>query len=492
MAEILLTHSYMLDFDPKQKKIGQPYAPLGTLYALSILKENGVSVYFHDCTFLKRPDQIIPVLKRENPRIVVIYDDGFSFLTKMCLVNMRKTAIRIIELAHLFGAIVILCSSDANDNYGYYLENKADFVLIGESEITLKELAGRILTESGTTYKDIDGLAFKKDEELCLTNPRSIIDNLDSLPFPSWDLLDVEAYKRAWKSKNGFFTLNMVTTRGCPYNCVWCAKPIYGKNYNSRSPLNVVNEMVSLKKTLSPDRIWFADDIFGLNPGWIQEFALQIKLHNLQIPFSIQSRADLLLDYDQLNSLAGAGCRKIWLGIESGSQKILYLMQKGITVEQIRRVSPLIRKSGIEQAFFLQLGFPGETKDDIRETIRLLTDLMPDDIGISVTYPLPGTKFFNSVKNTMNVNSNWNDSDDLSLLFKSTFCPGYYKILHRYIHKFYRAKQSIYYLKEIYREPSSINHSRVRRIILFPWYLICSVIYKLLMNIKEHDGKKSL
>jgi len=250
--------------------------------------------------------------------------------------------------------------------------------------------------------------------------------------------------------------------------------------------------MVHLQNTCSPDQIWFADDIFGLKPNWVEEFALLVQLHSVRLPFTIQSRVDILQGNENIQSLANAGCMKIWLGIESGSQKILDAMKKGITLEQIRAVSPVIRKSGIEQAFFLQLGFPGETKEDIRKTIHLLTELMPDDIGISVTYPLPGTIFYDSVKNILDIKSNWKDSDDLSLLFTSTFSPGYYKLLHRYIHKFYRFRQSIFFLKKIIRNPSGIKRSQLRRIILLPYYLTWSLVYKLLLSIKENDGKKSI
>jgi radical SAM superfamily enzyme YgiQ (UPF0313 family) len=484
MAKIVLTHSYMLAFDAKQKRISQPFAPLGTLYAASILRDAGIPVYFHDPTFLETPDRLLFVLAREKPEILVICDDGFSYLSKMCLVNMRKAALRMITLGHASGAKVIISSSDANDNYLYYLENGADVVILGEVELTLKEMAGRMLSDPAKSWDGINGLAFKKDGLNIRTKPRAIIDNPDEILFPAWDLLDAAAYRQVWRSRNPWFTLNMVTTRGCPYNCVWCAKPIYGNHYSSRTPLNVVDEMALLQKTLCPDRIWFADDIFGLRPGWIREFEKQVRSQNVRIPFSIQSRVDLLQENDQVQSLANAGCRKIWLGIESGSQKILDAMQKGITVEQIRAVSPLIRQAGIEQAFFLQLGFPGETKEDINKTIHLLTDLMPDDIGISVTYPLPGTKFYDSIKGMMAGKSNWKDSDDLSLLFTSTFSPGYYKLLHRYIHKYFRFRQSLFFIKEIVNGNSAMDRTKIRRIVLSPYYLILSIAYKLMLILR--------
>jgi radical SAM superfamily enzyme YgiQ (UPF0313 family) len=485
MADIVLTHSYQLDSDPKQKRLGQPFAPLGTLYASAVLREGGFSTAFYDSMFKTDPAQIIPLLNKEKPRILIIYEDGFSYLTKMCLANMRQVALKLASLGHSYGAKVIINSPDANDNIETYLDGQADFIILGEGEITLKELVARLIDAQDGKFDDIPGLAYKNDGKLIITKTRPILETLDDLPFPAWDLLDMEAYRKVWKSKNSSFTLNMVTTRGCPYNCIWCSKPIYGNHYNTRSPVRVVEEMLHLKKLYSPDRIWFADDIFGLKPGWTKEFSEQISLYKPGMPFSIQSRVDLLLGNDQVVSLAKAGCKKIWLGIESGSQKILDTMQKGITVEQIRTVSPILRKAGIEQAFFLQLGFPGEEKQDIDKTIQLVTELMPDDIGISVTYPLPGTRLYDSVKNTMMTKSNWDDSDELSMLFKSSFPAEYYRKLHRYIHKLFRFRQSLNYINEIFHDHAGITGHKLRRIVLFPWYLIACIVYKLKLNNKE-------
>lgn len=486
MSEILLTHSYMLDLDPKQKRIGQPWAPLGTMYAASVLKADGHSIHFWDPTFLHDPDSVRQALNVEKPALLVIYDDGFSYLSKMCLSNMRDVALRMAGIGKECGATVIICSSDASDNYELYLRNNADFVILGEGELTLKELANTLLTGTGASAEEIKGCAFLKDGKIKVNPRRELISDPDILPFPSWDMLNVEQYRKTWRSRNRFFSMNMVTTRGCPYSCIWCAKPIYGNHYSSRSPLDVVQEMAYLQNTFKPDHIWFADDIFGLKPGWLVEFARLAEIHQVHLPFSIQSRVDLLLSGNQIQALAKAGCRKVWLGVESGSQKILDAMQKGITVEHVRTVSPLIRQAGIEQAFFIQLGFPGETKADIQKTIRLLVDLMPDDIGISVTYPLPGTKFYDSVSKSIKEKTNWKDSDDLSILFNSTNSPGYYKLMHRYIHKYFRYKQSVYYLKAIFKSPAGITYSRLRRIVLLPYYLFFSIAFQIILKTREN------
>lgn len=490
MPGLLLTHSYSLEFDPKQQRIGQPWAPLGTLYAAAVLQNAGMDVSFYDPTFSGSTNELLPLLEKKKPSVFIIYDDGFNYLSKMCLSNMREAAFRMIGLAKAHGSEVVVCSSDATDNYSMYLEKGAGFVILGEGEITLKELAVRLLNVNSDDFDDIRGISWKKDGKVQVNEPRELITEPDDLPFPAWDLIDIGRYRKMWKKKNGFFTMNMVTTRGCPYHCIWCAKPVYGNHYTSRSPQNVVAEMDFLAKNFSPDHIWFADDIFGLKPAWIDEFAALINARGTKIPFTIQSRVDLLLERNQVKPLTEAGCKKIWLGVESGSQKILDSMQKEITVGQMYAVSPIIRQAGIEQAFFLQLGFPGETKDDIKKTIRLLKDLMPDDIGISVTYPLPGTRFYDAVKSRLQSKTNWKDSDDIDQLIVTNFSKGFYKPLHRFIHKYFRYKQAVFYLASGLTGRSKITPSRLRRIILMPYYFMFSLFYKLILIHKDNAARE--
>ncbi|MEI6899856.1 MAG: radical SAM protein [Bacteroidota bacterium] len=481
MADILITHSYLLKFDPKQLRFGQPYAPLGTLYAAAKLREHHPGIAFYDPMFAEDPSEIDELIKREKPKIFIIYDDGFNYLTKMCLSNMREAAFRMIELARKQVDHIIVSSSDASDHYPLYFEHGADFCILGEGEFTLAELVEKLLNKNSDTLGEVKGVVRNSPEGIQVNRPRAFLTDLDQLPFPAWDLLDIENYRSTWLKKNGYFKMNMVTTRGCPFNCIWCAKPIYGNHYNSRSPENVVKEMLLLKEKFRPDGLWFADDIFALKPGWIDEFARLTKSFNLHLPYTIQTRVDLLLDHRQIAPLAESGCRKAWIGVESGSQKILDAMKKGTTVEEIYKASPNLREAGIEQAFFLQLGFPGETQDDIQKTIDLITDLMPEDIGISVTYPLPGTKFYEAVKNDLKSKANWTDSDDLAMLFKSEFTPRYYKILHRYIHKYFRFRQALRMIREVLSGNQKMTRTHLKRIILLPYYLLFALIFKLFL-----------
>jgi radical SAM superfamily enzyme YgiQ (UPF0313 family) len=249
-----------------------------------------------------------------------------------------------------------------------------------------------------------------------------------------------------WLSKHGYFSLNFVTTRGCPYKCNWCAKPIYGNRYNSHNAKTIVKQIKQWQVKFGFTHVWFADDIFGLKPGWLKQFAEATEQEGLKIRYKIQSRADLLIEENTIKYLAESGCDTVWMGAESGSQKILDAMDKGTSVEQIKQARSLLKHHHIKTGFFLQFGYLEETMEDIQNTIDLVTETMPDDIGISVSYPLPGTGFYEKVKHDLGNKTNWTDSDEMKLMFKNTYSPEFYKVLYRLVHSIYRKNKATYKL----------------------------------------------
>ncbi|MSY18203.1 MAG: radical SAM protein, partial [Actinobacteria bacterium] len=255
----------------------------------------------------------------------------------------------------------------------------------------------------------------------------------DVFGLPARDLIDIGAYRDAWLSHHGEFSLNMVSTRGCPYSCNWCAKPIWGQRYSMRSPVAVADEMTQLKFQHAPDHVWFADDIFGLRSDWLAEFADHIESTGGAVPFTIQSRCDLMNDV-AVDALARSKCKEVWLGAESGSQRVLDAMDKEITVDEIRGARRRLGEHGVRACFFIQFGYPGETWEDICTTIDLVAELLPDDIGVSVSYPLPGTKFYEMVKSDLTDHANWQDSGDLAMIFAGTYSTGFYRALHHCLH----------------------------------------------------------
>ena len=473
MSKILFSHSYFMRFDPKQWATGQPYPPIGCLYAVSMMRNLGHEVSFMDTMFAFGPEEIILPLQQNQPDYFIIYDDGFNYLTKMCLTNMREAAFEMMKFAKQKGCTVLVASSDANDHFEKYLEEGADFILLGEAEQTLVELISG-LNNGNADFLSIPGLAFKQKEAVVRTAKRSVMKNLDELPFPAWDLVDIEAYRKIWLKHKGYFSLNMATTRGCPFKCNWCAKPIYGNRYNTRSASHVVAELKMLKEQYAFDHIWFCDDIFGLKPGWVHEFANLIEKEGLQFQFKIQARVDLMLQENYIVDLARAGCKNVWMGAESGSQKILDAMDKGTTVQQIFQATALLKKNGINPSFFIQFGYPGETREDIRKTIDMINQLLPYELGVSVAYPLPGTVFYERVKTQLREKSNWTDSDELALMFRNSFAPAYYKQLHRYVHKNYQKHLALKIVSQILTQPARASFQKIKKALSLVYYVPAS------------------
>src|SRR5215211_2798454 len=238
MTRILLVQSYFLRFDPKLWEAMQPYPPLGTLYAASYLRQHGFEVALFDAMLAGSEDEWAQALDKRRPQYAILYEDNFNYLSKMCLLRMREAAFTMIKMAKARGCTVILCGADATDHYETYLANGADYVLIGEGEETLVELLRHL--SKGQDPSQLIGLATVRAQ---FVRRRPDISNLDALPFPAWDLVDVERYRAIWLQRHGYFSMNMVTTRGCPFHCNWCAKPIWGQRYHSRSPENVAAEM---------------------------------------------------------------------------------------------------------------------------------------------------------------------------------------------------------------------------------------------------------
>jgi anaerobic magnesium-protoporphyrin IX monomethyl ester cyclase len=483
---ILFSHSYFLRFDPKQWALGQPYPPLGTIHAAALMRENGYAVSLFDTMLKEGPEEIIAEIDRAKPGFFVLYDDGFNYLTKMCLTNMREAAFEMCRLAAGRGCKVIVASSDATDHYEKYLDAGADFVIMGEAEMTLLELINSI-KQGETDFSGTLGLiyrynVYRQHGQTKKNVARPVLKELDNLPMPAWDLINMDEYRQSWMKNAGYFSLNMVTTRGCPFKCNWCAKPIYGNRYNSHSAAYVVRQIKLLKEKYGIDHIWFCDDIFGLKPGWIIEFARLMREENLVTRFKIQSRADLLDNQETVAALADAGCENVWIGAESGSQKILDAMDKGITTAQIKTATSLMKQHGIKPSFFIQFGYPGEDKQDIESTIDMINSLLPYEIGISVSYPLPGTVFYERVKAELQKKTNWTDSDEMALMFNNTFPAPYYKRLHSYVHKNYHKHLAKNSWQKLLREPLNMGIGGVKKALSLFYYTPAVFIERLKLN----------
>ena len=428
VRRVLLTHSNHVFSDPKQTARMQPYPPMQTILAAAMLRENGIAVTLFDPTLRKEPlAEFQATLDRDKPTMVIVCEDDFNFLSKMCLAQNRALAFSMAKISNDAGIAAFAHGSDASDHPVEYLKAGFSGVLTGEVEAALVELA------AGKDFEEIPGLVWISDCRPRFNRRPRLREDLDTLPRAAWDLVDIEEYRQVWMAAHGYFSINMVSSRGCPFQCNWCAKPIYGDKYHVRSPLAVATEMLFLRNTLAPDHIWFADDIFSLSPRWTLEFASAVEQLNARIPFRMQSRCDLMTR-STVSALARAGCHEVWMGVESGSQRILDAMNKGIRVQDIPQARENLRRHEIRACYFLQFGYPGETWTEIEETIEMVRQTRPDDIGVSVSYPLPGTRFHQIVAAEMGPKANWKDSSDLSMMFRGAYSTAFYRALADALH----------------------------------------------------------
>ncbi len=465
----------MLRHDAKQYAIGKPYPPLATLFAAAHVRALGHDVALYDPMLDDDTSTFSVALDRERPDFVVLYDDSFNWFTKMCLSRMREAAFAMIGEARARGLPVIVAGHDAADDPETYLRAGAAFVIVGEGELTLGEVLTRLAGSRAAGVSDgasdagshedeteIAGVAFLHRGFLRRTAARKLLQDLDVLPLPAWDLVDVPRYRRFWRQRHGYFSLNVVTTRGCPYRCNWCAKPVYGSTYHSRSPAHVVAELRLLRERYAPDHLWFCDDILGLKSRWLVAWADAVAEAGLRTPFLCQTRADLMND-ENVRALQRAGASEVWLGAESGSQRILDEMEKGISVEETRAAVARLRGHGVRVGLFLQFGYAGEGWPDVQATRSLVRELLPDDIGVSVSYPLPGTRYHERMSARLGDKRNWIESSDLDPLVPGMFSRGFYRTLSRVVHAELRVLRGARALGGLLREPFGGRSGRLRR-----------------------------
>ena len=469
---VLVAQSYFLTFDPKLEQAGQPVPPLGSLICAAVLRDRGFEVSFFDAMVASSESDCADLMDRVRPAVLVIFEDNFNYLSKLCLARMREAAANMIGMARERGIDVIVAGSDASDDPRFFLEAGACAVAKGEGEGTV---ADWLEADAGSRFAVPGVVTIAEGGDLRTAPPRVPIRDLDSLPSPAWDLIDVEAYRTVWMGRHGRFSLPLATSRGCPFHCNWCAKPIWGQRYNNLSPSRAAREVRTLKG-LGATHVNILDDIFGLKPGWTEAFAAELRGLDAVLPFKCLSRADLL-SVASIEALAQAGCEMVWIGAESGSQAVLDAMEKGATVEAIRAATTNLRRRGVKVGLFIQFGYPGETHDDIEATIRLIEDVLPEDIGISVSYPLPGTRFHERVRHEMGERSHWRDSNDLAMLFKGLHGTRYYRWLHTYTHARFR----------LARNRRAAETRSIRRLVRIARYGSLRAIAKIALALTSRD-----
>lgn len=412
---ILFTHAYYLSDDPKEQKIMKPYPPLGLLYVSGYLKSKNIDNYVFDSTFSNQKTQLDFILEK-TPKVICIYT---NLMTKIEVIKL----IKILKSEKYNYPKIILGGPDVTYNVENYLKAGADYLVIGEGEETTFELYQAIINQ--TNLNEVDGIAYLVNEQIIQTNPRTKIKDLSELPLPNREAIHMQRYLDTWKNNHGQSSMTISTQRGCPYTCKWCSTAVYGQSYRRRPANLVAAEMKMLKQNYNTDAIWFVDDVFTVSHKWLQDFKEEVLKQDAIIPFECITRAERLND-EILDLLKQIGCFRIWIGAESGSQKIINLMDRRVDVDLVKEMIQKTNSIGIETGTFIMLGYPGETKEDINQTIKYLKEANPTHYTITVAYPIKGTSLYNEVENKITNQLDWATTTDREIDFKRTYSRKFY------------------------------------------------------------------
>jgi anaerobic magnesium-protoporphyrin IX monomethyl ester cyclase len=423
---VVLTHAYFLCDDPKEQVIMKPYPPLGLLCLAAWLDQHGLENTVFDSTFSTFSEQK-QYLLAQKPAIVAIYA---NLMTKIRLIELMQFIRREPTLRH---TCIVLGGPDVTHNADNYLQSGADVIIIGEGEQTLQEVAQAVLAAPRQSMQErtpalmmIPGLAFRlADGALHRTVAREKLRQIDELPVPARHKIDLPRYLNAWKNAHGHSAVSISTQRGCPYTCRWCSTAVYGQSYRRRSPQQVAAEIALLQQQYDFDLIWFVDDVFTVSHKWLAEFYAVLQAQNLSIQFECITRADRLTD-EVIRLLRACGCFRVWIGAESGSQRILDAMDRRVDAGQVRDMIVAARRAGMQAGTFIMLGYPGETEADIRATVEHLKAANPDLFTITVAYPIKGTGLYETVETTTTAPSAWHAHTDRDLDFVRTYPRRYY------------------------------------------------------------------
>ncbi len=415
--DILLTHGYFLALDERERKVMRPYPPLGLLYLSAYMKRAGFRVEVFDSTF-SQPVDLEEFIRERRPPVVGIYGNLMT----------RQNVLQIMAWSRASGAKVVMGGPEPQSYAAEYLQRGANLVVAGEGEATLAEILGRLhCGESRVDWSHVPGVSFlQEDESVSTTPPRAHLKNLDELPFPDREAIRIDRYLDAWRQRHGQAAVSLITSRGCPYTCSWCSHGVFGYSYRSRSPENVADEIELIRGRYRPDLLWFADDVFTMNRRWLGRFAALLDQRRLRLPFETITREDRI-DEEVARTLSEMGCRRIWVGAESGSQRVLDAMQRKTDADRVSHVIELLRRHGIETGMFIMLGYEGEDETEIKATTELLKRARPDVFLTTVAYPIKGTPYYDQVEERIVSPSSWDQATDRDLTIRGRHSQRYYR-----------------------------------------------------------------
>jgi radical SAM superfamily enzyme YgiQ (UPF0313 family) len=438
MVDVLLVNPYVLARHEPRVASYRPYPPLGLMYLGAVLRERGYTVEIYDGTFADSTDRILALLERaERPRVAGVF----------AMNSFRDDALETIRRFKERGITVFAGGPDPSIYDEEYLRGGVDVVVRGEGEVAILELleAYRVEpNEQGLPCPPADeviskvlGVSFlDREVHLARAPDRPASKSMDELPTPAYDLIDLDRYVREWRRVHGYASIQFMTSRGCPFSCTWCARPIFGRRYRQYGPERAVEEIAVLTGRYGIDHLWLFDDTFVVRREWVEAFCEEIVARGVKVRWECLARVDLV-DRDLLVLMKRAGCERINFGFESGSQRVLDGMKKGTTTVDARRVAKAMHEVGIAMGGYVLMGYPGEEWEDIEKTIDLLREIQPVDYSTSVALPMPGTEFFSLVRDMLLEDQKWSEHDPDSVIWKSPYSRGFYRVVESLIHTEY-------------------------------------------------------
>jgi anaerobic magnesium-protoporphyrin IX monomethyl ester cyclase len=384
--------------------------PLSLLYLGAVLSGTWHKVTLIDAAACYKPRSIPELLaniEKSKPHIIGITTN---------VIFIRAIYEFIAELRKSYKGKIILGGPHASLFPEEALNSGADFVVVGEGEKTFKDVVEGL--DSFGDLTKIPGIVLKDDRgEVIKTAPRDLLEQLDELPFPSFDLADASGYP-SWQSWGGFVSL--LTSRGCPYSCTYCSRLIFGRKFRARSPENVLAEIEQRKQKWGVENIDFVDDAFSINKDRINILCDEIINRKIKFSFKCATRADFLTK-EMVEKMKEAGCIAVSMGVESGNEATLKRIKKSISLDTISTALSWLNKSGIKATLNFMLGFPWEKAEDIYKTRDFMISVskMVDhfqDFGLLV--PIPGTEIYDEFKSEYGF-ENWWLRDDYAKIYRS-------------------------------------------------------------------------
>lgn len=365
---------------------------LGILYIAALIRKEGLPVKILDAEGLGLDlDTTILTIIAQNPGILGITTTTLSVSSAAIVAKRIKTRIPQMKV-FLGGPHTTAMPIETMEAY-----TAIDGCILGDGELSFLKIVQNI--QDGIDYAtNVNGLAWRYGDDIVINQRKGCLKNLDTLPFPAWDLLTrfPKNYRPPFHSYRRLPVANIITTRGCPYACFFCDRSVFGRKINCHSIDYIIAMIEYVLKEFNVREISIKDDMFVLSPERVLEFCRHLRNKKFNVTWSCNARVDNVKD-EILKEMKKAGCWLISYGIESGSPKMLKKMMKGITKEQIVDALRLTRKNGIVSKGFFMLGVPEETVDTMNETLNFIKELPLDELNVNIFTPFPGSKLYQEV-----------------------------------------------------------------------------------------------